>query len=138
MSKNSDGVRNGIYLSSYGIPDNEHEDGDDSSPYLQVINNDKKLLYIDNNDFYLQDKSGETLKLDLNNGFLIAKKFTLDAINNGTGIYFSNEGSVDQPFLKIVSKHDDDDDDDKTLLYVDKDSFYLQSHDWSEDGKTGT
>jgi hypothetical protein len=32
MYRNSDGIRNGIYLSSCGTPDNEHEDGDDSSP----------------------------------------------------------------------------------------------------------
>lgn len=105
------------------------------NPYLQINNNEGNiLLKASKTEFFLKSATGD-IEFDIANSTLVAKKFTLDAINGGTGIYFSNEGSTNKPFLKIVSTFEDSV---KTLLHIDKDNFYLQSHDWSEGDKTGT
>jgi hypothetical protein len=113
-------------------------EGSSNCPYLQVKDfNGNILMNITKYNFYLES-AGKNFKLDFTTNELTAQQFTLNAISKiggsdalSNGIYLSSFGSTEAPYLKVVNNNNN-------LLYVDNKNFILQSHDWSEENRSGT
>jgi hypothetical protein len=117
------------------------------SPYLKIVSNTKKtLLNIADNSYYLQTNDfvqhvltdgefttkGQGMKLDLQNGKIIAYNFDLLALDSSNGnnagsyIRMSKSGS---PYFRV---HFEDKNAGQKLnvFELNKTSFYLCSHNW--------
>ena len=117
------------------------------SPYLKIIsNNNKTLLNIADNSYYLQTNDfvqhvltngefttkGQGMKLDLQNGKIISYNFDLLALDSSDG---NNAGSYiriskfGNPYLRV---HFEDKTKNQKLnvLEITKTNFYLCSHNW--------
>lgn len=67
-------------------------DSSGESDYFRVKDNaDNNLILIGESEYYLQS-SNETMKIDLANGEITAKNFTLDAMTDELGLYLSSNG----------------------------------------------
>lgn len=87
---------------------------DSKSPYVQIISEkNRPLLYISNNEYYLQTNDYEAgskgLKIDLKDGKLDAYSFSLNAGTDATGKVQLNSNPAEDGNYLFVGKKDDND-----------------------------
>ena len=90
----------------------------ESEPYF-LIENEEPLIYIGDDEFYLQSNnysSSEGMYINLDKGNILAHKFTLSA--DGLRL------STSDPYFQIDGSNN-------TLIYMGDDAYYLQSNDYS-------
>lgn len=78
------------------------DSSESSSVYFRIYDNDNKtLIYIGKEDYYLQDSSG-TMKIDLAKGKIKAEKFELDAMKAGAGIKMTAGDGEETTFQAVA------------------------------------
>ena len=140
-----------------------HKDSDENA--TQPQKNGMDLLLISKDKFFLQSKNyieefrpedddvktkSGGIKIDLNNGSIKGYDFNLYGLNTENnslkGSYFklSSTGSTANPFIQIFYKNNTGNENNENhqpnginLFYIDKNNFYLQSHNWNPAKSTG-
>lgn len=100
-------------------------------PYFQIDGSKKTLIYIGDDDYYLQSnnyKSGSNgMKIDLDDGSLYAYNFTLEADGDGAFVKISSKQS---PYFQVSTSEGG-----KNLIYIGSSGYYLQSADYDSGDK---